>query len=34
MLSLSSCEKFITQDPEYLLTPEVAVRTRLLQKVC
>ncbi|MDR6783402.1 hypothetical protein ABIE26_000110 [Pedobacter africanus] len=25
ILSLSSCEKFITQDPEFLLTPEVAV---------
>lgn len=25
MLALSSCEKFITQEPEYLLTPEVAV---------
>jgi hypothetical protein len=23
---LSSCEKFITQDPQYLLTPEVAVK--------
>lgn len=25
MLSLGSCEKFITQEPQYLLTPEVAV---------